>query len=231
MVTFLLIVIAIGFRLHINLTLKSETKIQRTEEVTKTKLGLGAKGNPNVNVDKQANEADLVVTSGFEPQGGRKRIRILLYTPLFGGIPWKSVPFTYNFTTIGGSKCPVSSCELIYDKSQLHSSDLVVFHGRDLPNPDHLRSISNYPQRRKQVWLYFMHESPWYSYTVFPPYAGFFNWTASYRPDSDILVAYHYYRALRENEPGPPKDTNFAQGKLSYSYRIKRIFTSNFLIR
>ncbi len=146
------------------------------------------------------------------------RKKILLYTTLFFQMPWKDVPDGYNFTDFDGTPCPVNNCDLTYDKSQLNESDLVVFHGVDLNgprqvSPNMLRKISKSTARSpNQVWLYFMHESPVYSETDFPSYQGIFNWTATYRTDSDILVTYHYYRELQENDERPKENTNFAEG-------------------
>ena len=141
-----------------------------------------------------------------------KQKLILLYTALFGRVPWPHVPYHYNFTDLDGSACTVNSCKVTYDKTKLSESDLVIFHGRDLPNVDELRKLSS-KRTKNQAWIFFMHESPLYSYFNETEYNGIFNWTATYRVDSDIMVPYHYHGELRPYDSRPVEGTNFTQGK------------------
>ena len=144
--------------------------------------------------------------------GKRIRKKILLYTPLFDSIPWGQIPYNYNFTDFDGSLCPVYDCIVTYDKKQLSSSDLVVFYGRDLPSMDEMKTISKNERSPNQHWLFFMHESPVYSYFKEPSLNGIFNLTASYRSDSDVLVTYWFYDPLQDGDPRPKVRQNFAEG-------------------
>ena len=156
--------------------------------------------------------------------GKRRRKKILIYTALFGAIPWKVVPSSYNFTDFDGRFCPVYDCDVTYDKDQIKSSDLVVFHGRDLPSPEHLKSVSRTSRPSDQYWLFFMHESPVYSYFNVTTYNGLFNLTASYRSDSDVLVNYHFYGRLRDWDPKPDEKKNFAEGNVIITHTKKNVF-------
>ena len=142
----------------------------------------------------------------------RRRKKILIYTSLFGSLPWGYVPYDYNFTNFDGTLCPVSDCEATYNKSEISSSDLVVFYGRDLPSIEHMKSISRTERSLNQQWVFYMHESPIYSYFNAPSLNGIFNLTASYRSDSDILVTYWFYEPLRDEDPRPNLNHNFAEG-------------------
>ena len=167
-----------------------------------------------------SHNVDLImkmVTDGFgafvpDEVGKRRRKKILIYTPLFGSIPWWQIPYNYNFTSFEGPLCPVYDCIVTYDKNQLSSSDLVLFHGWDLPSTDHMKSISKNERSPNQHWLFFMHESPVYSYFNAPSLNGIFNLTASYRSDSDILVTYWYYDPLQDGDPRPKDGQDFAEG-------------------
>ena len=162
--------------------------------------------------------------------GKRRRKKILIYTPLFGSIPWRQIPYNYNFTDFDGTRCPVYDCIATYDKSQLSSSDLVVFYGRDLPSTDHMKSISKSERSPNQHWLFFMHESPVYSYFKEPSLNGIFNLTASYRSDSDILVTYWYYDPLQDGDPRPKDGQNFAEGlRAGYLVHHFQSFPSKFM--
>ena len=142
----------------------------------------------------------------------RRRKKILVYTPLFGSIPWWQAPYDYKFTDDDGKPCLVSDCDVTYNKSHLSSSDLVLFHGCDLPSIEHMKSISKNKQRPYQYWLFLMHESPVHSPFHKKSMNGMFNLTATYRSDSDILVTYWYYHPLKVGDPRPNVKQNFAKG-------------------
>ena len=143
----------------------------------------------------------------------RPRKKILIYTPLFGVMPWWYIPYNYNFTNFDGKMCPVYDCNVTYSKDELPSSDMVVFYGRDLPNLNHLKEISRTRRPTHQIWLFYMHESPIFSYMDTKAYSDIFNWTATYRHDSDITVTYHFYFPLEKEDERPQLDQNFATGK------------------
>ena len=145
--------------------------------------------------------------------GKRRRKKILIYTALFGSIPWGYIPYNYNFTDYDGKFCPVYDCDVTYDKGQLSRSDLVVFYGRDLPSTEHLKSISKTDRPKNQSWLFYMHESPVFSFFNGTSLKDVFNLTASYRSESDILVTYWFYDLLEDGDPRPQPYQNFAQGK------------------
>ena len=142
----------------------------------------------------------------------RDRKKILMYTTLFGRMPWGQVPYDYKFTDDDGRPCLVSDCDVTYNKSHLSSSDLVVFYGRDLPGIEHMKLISQNKHRPYQNWVFFMHESPVFSYFNAQSLNGIFNLTASYRSDSDIVVTYWFYDPLENGDPRPKVKQNFAEG-------------------
>ena len=144
--------------------------------------------------------------------GKRRRKKILMYTTLFGRMPWRQVPYDYKFTDDDGRPCLVSDCDVTYNKSQLSTSDLVVFYGRDLPSIEHMKFMSKNKHRPHQNWVFFMHESPVFSYFNAKSLNGMFNLTASYRSDSDILVTYWSYDPLENGDPRPKLMQNFAEG-------------------
>lgn len=139
---------------------------------------------------------------------------ILFYTPLFGRSPWPGLTSDYNFTHWNNIACRVQACRITYNKSDLLTSDAVIFHGRDLPSVLHMKQIAkNKPITQR--WVYFMHESP--KFTFYDPslYNGFFNWTMSYRTNSDFFVPYRTYTRLGPGESAYRQtDTwNYADGK------------------
>lgn len=139
---------------------------------------------------------------------------VLFYTPLFGKSPWPGLASDYNFTHWNHIPCGVQACRVSYNRRDLARSDAVIFHGRDLPSVMHMKQILKQkpPQQR---WVYFMHESP--KFTYYDPwlYNGYFNWTMSYRRDSDFVVPYRTYTRLEPDEAVriQAENRDFAKGK------------------
>ncbi|GFX50094.1 alpha-(1,3)-fucosyltransferase C [Trichonephila clavipes] len=103
---------------------------------------------------------------------------ILLWTPFFGY--WGYFP-SENF-----QHCDCRNCEVTTDRSRLSESDAVIFHARDMSLSD-LPSI-RYPHQR---WVFYCLESP--PYSDFPGLQymkNMFNWTMTYRTNSDIITQY-----------------------------------------
>ena len=99
-------------------------------------------------------------------------------------------------------KCPVSNCYVTNDASLLETSDVVLFH---IPNLQ-MKRFPYYERPPNQRWVFFMLESEAYTnnmaYTSHPWKAAF-NWTMTYRPDSDITM---YYGEIEEREDIFPKN-------------------------
>ncbi len=112
------------------------------------------------------------ISSNF---GGEKLV--LFYTPFYGNSPWG------NFST-----CP-HKCRISTDKNDLHSSHAVFF--------DLLSAELSPPWRdsslEEQIWVFGIIESPGVFTTKdikMDKYDGLFNWSMTYRRDSDLpLVA------------------------------------------
>ncbi|XP_037094589.1 alpha-(1,3)-fucosyltransferase 7-like [Pollicipes pollicipes] len=115
-----------------------------------------------------------------------KSKKILFWTPFWTS--YRDWPHFFNAMTAG--ECPVSNCDLTFDADELDQADAVVFHLIDL-----YWSQNNLPSRRPagQIWILFCLESPAYPQTRIintTVLNGVFNWTMSYRWDSDIPVPY-----------------------------------------
>jgi len=87
--------------------------------------------------------------------------------------------------------CPVWQCETSANRTDVHTYDAVLFHLRtwsknDLP---HLR-LAN---QRYVFWS--IESAAWRIHSV-APMAEFFNWTMTYRWDSDVVAPYGYVRPI-----------------------------------
>jgi alpha-1,3-fucosyltransferase len=115
--------------------------------------------------------------------------------------------------------CPVWRCETSDNRTDVQNYDAIVFHLRTWNQKD-------LPKRRSphQRYVFFSLESPaWAAYRV-ARMANFFNWTMTYRWDSDMIHPYGYI-APTGNVPlhptpnqmkfylSKPTRVNYAKGK------------------
>ena len=125
--------------------------------------------------------------------------QILLYNSFCGDKTWSLLGNTFD-------KCPVSNCHITNDASALETSDVILFH---IPNLRE-RRFPDYERPSNQRWVFFMLESEAYMYIhkgnmayASHPWKSAFNWTMTYRPDSDITM---YYGEIEEREDIFPKN-------------------------
>lgn len=168
-----------------------------------------------VSRDNELHHLSIVNGQWKEDNADKRRLKVVLfYTTLFGRSPWPGLANNYNFTHWNNIGCRVQACRITYNRSELLISDAVLFHGRDLPDVLHMRNIVK-KKPSKQRWIYFMHESPKFTYYDPALYNGFFNWTMSYRKDSEFFVPYRTYTRLEPDEIAfrQTVNTNYADGK------------------
>lgn len=125
----------------------------------------------------------------------------------------KLVLFWTNFfyapdprATTGGELfrgCPYSSCAAISDRSKLNQSSALIFHMVDFNRLDIPKTRQSF-----QKYVFFLGEPPVQTaHLKWNEPEGFFNWTFTYRRDSDILGVYTYNATLI------PKGRDMAAGK------------------
>jgi alpha-1,3-fucosyltransferase len=122
--------------------------------------------------------------------------RILLWTPFFGV---KDYGFGIGRDAFIKAKCPFNNCMTTSDRNLVNQSDAVVFHPFDF-------NVKDLPTHRKahQRYILFFYEA-YVSHRNFPVFQNpttnfeFFNWTMTYRRDSDIYGS-SYGIITRRNE-------------------------------
>ncbi|EZA62444.1 hypothetical protein DMN91_004015 [Ooceraea biroi] len=101
-------------------------------------------------------------------------------------------------------QCSVRNCTLSYDEKDLHRADAVLFHLHFTKAPSELPARS----RRDQRWIFLTDESPFNTFVnskqELSNYDGLFNWSMSYRMDSDVPVPYG--RTVRLPDNAAPND-------------------------
>ena len=180
------------FRLYMYPFTKKHSNLRGTEETT---------NSGSSNVSKHFSK---------EPENPKL---VLFYTTLWGRTPWPTVENDYQFNSWNNVACKVRNCKISYDKRDLNASDAVLFHVRDI-NIDLIKLSSSLVEHRfKQRWIFFNHESPENSFTDLSNLKNVFNWTMTYKSDSDIFVPYAYYfqKTGKNAEHNSSKD--YSKGK------------------
>ncbi|XP_046990348.1 alpha-(1,3)-fucosyltransferase 7-like isoform X1 [Schistocerca americana] len=96
--------------------------------------------------------------------------------------------------------CAVSNCRLTYADVDLVAADAVVFHLHRTESPAALPARG--PQHAHQRWVFLTDESPLHTFlkarkgTKLADFDGLFNWSMTYRMDSDVPVPYGRTLAL-----------------------------------
>ena len=137
-------------------------------------------------------------SKGLPPKNGKL---VLIYTPLFDDLPWKGIRNSFQFTHFRGAPCPVTNCSLTYKHRLFSRSDVVIFHGQDMPPIYELEEL-NYRRPKGQIWVYFVLENPSNARETYY-FEDMFNWTMTYEKNSDIYLPYGSYAALEPGEKSP----------------------------
>ncbi|CAC5401660.1 unnamed protein product [Mytilus coruscus] len=100
---------------------------------------------------------------------------------------WYSPPFwASNLKPKNGFKnCVFKNCDISLDKSLINKSDVLLFHHSDLTKNPPIRT-------ENQIWVFMTLESPVHTYGPYreQQWNNAFNWTWSYRQDSEIFTPY-----------------------------------------
>ncbi|CAH1775873.1 unnamed protein product [Owenia fusiformis] len=109
--------------------------------------------------------------------------------------------------------CPEVKCQLTEDRSLFEESAAVMVHTKDI-GQFHLPLPPYKPPHH--IWVFYNNEAPYYAGREVPAsfYNGLFNWTLTYRSDSDIYHPYGYTRkALQHELPMLNVTKNYAEGR------------------
>ncbi|KAL7642737.1 UNVERIFIED_CONTAM: hypothetical protein RMT77_007302 [Armadillidium vulgare] len=119
----------------------------------------------------------------LETEEGQNYKKILFYSHAFG----KRFGFGFGKRPFEAACCKEKRCFTTNrrDQIRLQDFDAVLIHFRNI-------EIKNYFQQRSknQRWILFEREPPTYSFRYPQVFNGVFNWTMTYRRDSDVNVGY-----------------------------------------
>ncbi|ODM96982.1 Alpha-(1,3)-fucosyltransferase C [Orchesella cincta] len=109
---------------------------------------------------------------------------VLFWTPYFGvrnGNPHKILSIAKKSYP---EEC-FRNCEITFDRKRIKEAHAIVLHERDMKKSDmpEIRAAS-------QLWVFLAQESPIVTTNILKTFPGVFNWTMTYRRDSDVFHPY-----------------------------------------
>ncbi|XP_026497268.1 glycoprotein 3-alpha-L-fucosyltransferase A [Vanessa tameamea] len=147
--------------------------------------------------------------------GDDRIVEQLMYTlPKDEDVPIKKILLANGLGTWGVSggrtefirnKCPVDRCTLTADSREAATADAILY--KDHHTPFNVKRPIN------QIWILYYLECPYHTASLRPTSLDVFNWTATYRRDSDIVAPYErwvYHDALNTEKD---LERNYAANK------------------
>ncbi|XP_035775611.1 glycoprotein 3-alpha-L-fucosyltransferase A-like [Anopheles albimanus] len=101
------------------------------------------------------------------------------------------------------SKCPVSTCTITAQREKAATADLVLYKDHYIPPA--------VPRSPYQIYMMYFLECPYHTQHV--KYPDVFNWTATYRKDSDIVAPYEKWEYFDPRVRQIDQDRNYALNK------------------
>jgi len=153
-----------------------------------------------VNIEDNIADSDGDVESSLRPPHLEfdSYKKILYFNNYFHLADWR---FGFGNDPFVASNCPVTNCYVTADRTLLPSLahfDAILFHARDMDKRV-IQVPSQERRQRNQVYVFFLMESPLndgLNYTN-KRFHNFFNWTMTYRMDSDIPRPYGWISEKR----------------------------------
>ncbi len=118
----------------------------------------------------------------YQPKGTLPLKKILLY---FGKGNWGDAGLKLGQGRFLDDQCPVSSCSLVDDVEAISEADAVIFKDRF--------SWPRFGRPLGQLWILFLLEGPRHTQLFSSIQENTFNWTATYRHDSDLVTPYEKF--------------------------------------
>ena len=147
--------------------------------------------------DKESHDVGVNRPNAFQSENKTKLI--LVYAP------WPFEPWgpknakeaqAYKFTDWDGTPCEEHRCQITFDKSLRNVSDAVLVHNGGIYHPKFNIKEAKTNRPLAQRWVFYSKESPGVTDGLGTQADGVYNWTATYRRDSDFFVPYGSYAPL-----------------------------------
>ncbi|XP_064480724.1 glycoprotein 3-alpha-L-fucosyltransferase A-like [Ornithodoros turicata] len=147
----------------------------------------------------------------YMPQGyARNATKLKKIVLMYGLSGWGDLPKGRSIFL--RDKCPVDTCEILTSQDESPDADAILFKDRFTP-PKHRRNPN-------QVWMLYLLECPYHT-QGFKGLKNIFNWTATYRHDSDIVAPYEKFVSFepwlgRDDRPPVPVSSRNKTKKVAW---------------
>ena len=120
-----------------------------------------------------------------------------------------------------GIPCKVQNCEVTYDRDRAGEADVILFHvfSADMISKEEIDRLLK-KAHVNQIWIYFVHESPYNAKPRPYNYNGLFNWTMGYMRHADIYVPYNWESGSWQKSELIPSDMDYSKGKEKVVYAM-----------
>ncbi|XP_055373371.1 glycoprotein 3-alpha-L-fucosyltransferase A [Condylostylus longicornis] len=140
----------------------------------------------------------MFVPHNYEQIKDEGRLKTIL---LYNGLaPWNVKKGQDVFIS---SRCPVDTCQLTSNREKAVSADMILYKDHYIATGTHRPS--------KQVYMLYFLECPYHTEHVRVPDA--FNWTSTYRKDSDIVAPYEKWEYYNDAVKQMKQERNYALNK------------------
>jgi hypothetical protein len=137
---------------------------------------------------------------------------IMFWTKFFGiNYPLEQV------STNGLMQCGDMDCYITNDKRYLKNSSAVIFHGRASDFLSGITKVKSFPRPTKQVLVYMNQESPLHTHIKVPD--NVFNWSMTYKLDSDVYTPYGEVSSGVQNDGFDPTK-NYLTGRTKFAFVV-----------
>ncbi|CAB3233533.1 unnamed protein product [Arctia plantaginis] len=103
------------------------------------------------------------------------------------------------------NKCPVDRCSITADLRDATTADAILY-------KDH-HTVLNMKRSPNQIWILYYLECPYHTASLRPSSFDVFNWTSTYRRDSDIVAPYERWVYYNPKVTEKELDRNYAANK------------------
>ncbi|XP_066269683.1 alpha-(1,3)-fucosyltransferase 7-like [Branchiostoma lanceolatum] len=160
--------------------------MQRSTQLRRSDVISDSSHNPSSRFYSVWNDVDTQVVNQGENKTQEDKKKILVWNP------WPPISMTRR-------ACPsMPQCEYTKDRAEFASADAVIFWFYTMPN---VYNKSWFPQPRpiNQHWIMRTPDCPLFTRnTDWVSYGGVFNWTMTYRSDSDVYMPWGHITKLYE---------------------------------
>lgn len=140
----------------------------------------------------------MFVPTNYEQMRAENRNKVIL---LFNGLSqWNVKGGREVFLS---NKCPVDTCTLTENREMASKADMLLYKDHYV-NTGATRSLN-------QIYMIYYLECPYHTPNM--PFSDIFNWTATYRKDSDIVAPYEKWEYFDPRVKQLEQDRNYAFNK------------------